>query len=363
MVRIKEKMNKNLRIMFTCPAFQQTKNRAVQVELTFFSTRRHLAEISASISNTISRISGLRFLVNNHDTDSCPMSAKYCASFPPCGFTNPEGREHFGGRIHDIRPRKRAVMHREVFALVGESGCGKSTTGASILRLIEPTGGRVYFKGQDIAALSREEMRLKRRDMQFVFQNPYSSLNPRMNVRTLLSEPVRVHYHLSEKEIGDKVAEMMEMVGLSPDQLNRYPHQFSGGQKQRISIARALISRPSFVVADEPVSALDVSIQAQVLNVLMQLQQDMELSMIFISHDLNVVRHISNSVGVIDQDYSGDNDIIKFPYVNMRQETVTIKKGERIGQGMFMKIEKPEFLEVESMENADRGGFGSTGKL
>ena len=203
------------------------------------------------------------------------------------------------GHVHAVEDVSFQVMHREVFALVGESGCGKSTTGASILRLIEPTGGRVYFKGQDIAALSREEMRLKRRDMQFVFQNPYSSLNPRMNVRTLLSEPVRVHYHLSEKDIGDKVAEMMEMVGLSPDQLNRYPHQFSGGQKQRISIARALISRPSFVVADEPVSALDVSIQAQVLNVLMQLQQDMELSMIFISHDLNVVRHISNSVGVM----------------------------------------------------------------
>ena len=203
------------------------------------------------------------------------------------------------GHVHAVEDVSFQVMHREVFALVGESGCGKSTTGASILRLIEPTGGRVYFKGQDIAALSREEMRLKRRDMQFVFQNPYSSLNPRMNVRTLLSEPVRVHYHLPEKDIGDKVAEMMEMVGLNPDQLNRYPHQFSGGQKQRISIARALISRPSFVVADEPVSALDVSIQAQVLNVLMQLQQDMELSMIFISHDLNVVRHISNSVGVM----------------------------------------------------------------
>ena len=181
------------------------------------------------------------------------------------------------GHVHAVEDVSFQVMHREVFALVGESGCGKSTTGASIMRLIEPTGGRVYFKGQDIAALSREEMRLKRRDMQFVFQNPYSSLNPRMNVRTLLSEPVRVHYHLPEKDIGDKVAEMMEMVGLSPDQLNRYPHQFSGGQKQRISIARALISRPSFVVADEPVSALDVSIQAQVLNVLMQLQQDMEL--------------------------------------------------------------------------------------
>ena len=203
------------------------------------------------------------------------------------------------GYVHAVEDVSFRVRQKEVFALVGESGCGKSTTGASILRLIEPTGGRVVFKGQDIASLSAEEMRLKRRDMQFVFQNPYSSLNPRMDVRKLLSEPVRVHYQLSAGEVDDKVAEMMRMVGLSPDQLNRYPHQFSGGQKQRISIARALISRPSFVVADEPVSALDVSIQAQVLNVLMQLQQEMELSLIFISHDLNVVRHISNSVGVM----------------------------------------------------------------
>ena len=203
------------------------------------------------------------------------------------------------GHVHAVEDVSFQVMHREVFALVGESGCGKSTTGASILRLIEPTGGRVYFKGQDIAALSREEMRLKRRDMQFVFQNPYSSLNPRMNVRTLLSEPVRVHYHLPEKDIGDKVAEMMEMVGLSPDQLNRYPHQFSGGQKQRISIARALISRPSFVVADEPVSALDVSIQAQVVNLLEELQDRLGLTYIFVAHDLSMVRHISDRMVVM----------------------------------------------------------------
>lgn len=220
------------------------------------------------------------------------------------------------GYVHAVEDVSFRVRQKEVFALVGESGCGKSTTGASILRLIEPTGGRVVFKGQDIASLSSEEMRLKRRDMQFVFQNPYSSLNPRMDVRKLLSEPVRVHYQLSPKEVDDKVAEMMRMVGLSPDQLNRYPHQFSGGQKQRISIARALISRPSFVVADEPVSALDVSIQAQVLNVLMQLQQEMELSLIFISHDLNVVRHISNNVGVMYLGYIVEKGDTRSIYTN-----------------------------------------------
>jgi oligopeptide/dipeptide ABC transporter ATP-binding protein len=191
------------------------------------------------------------------------------------------------------------IGSREVFALVGESGCGKSTAGASILRLIEPTGGEVLFDGVDIATLSAEEMRLKRRDMQLVFQNPASSLNPRMTVRTLLSEPLRTHFEMSGPEVRRKVEEMLRLVGLAPDCLNRYPHQFSGGQKQRVAIARALIARPRFVVADEPVSALDVSIQAQILNLLMRLQAEMKLSMLFISHDLNVVRHISDNVGVM----------------------------------------------------------------
>lgn len=203
------------------------------------------------------------------------------------------------GHVHAVEDVSFSIRPREVFALVGESGCGKSTTGASILRLIEPTGGEVLFGGERIGALPQEAMRLKRKEMQFIFQDPYSSLNPRMSVRKLLAEPLRVHYAISAAETREKVDEMMRMVGLTPDQLDRYPHQFSGGQKQRISIARALISRPSFVVADEPVSALDVSIQAQILNVLMSLQQEMELSLIFISHDLNVVRRISNSVGVM----------------------------------------------------------------
>ena len=203
------------------------------------------------------------------------------------------------GHVHAVEDVSFAVRRREVFALVGESGCGKSTTGSAILRLIEPTKGQVFFEGEDLSALTDEEMRLKRRDMQFIFQNPYSSLNPRMNVWKLLSEPLRVHFDLSPAEIREKVEEMLRLIGMTPDQLERYPHQFSGGQKQRISIARALITHPSFVVADEPVSALDVSIQAQILNLMMELQQEMELSMIFISHDLNVVRHISGSVGVM----------------------------------------------------------------
>ena len=203
------------------------------------------------------------------------------------------------GHVHAVEDVSFDVRRREVFALVGESGCGKSTTGTAVLRLIKPTGGEVFFEGTDLSALSPEELRLKRRDMQFIFQNPYSSLNPRMNVWQLLSEPLRLHYHLKGAELKEKVEEMLALVGMTPDQLERYPHQFSGGQKQRVSIARALITHPSFVVADEPVSALDVSIQAQILNLMMELQQDMQLSLIFISHDLNVVRHISTSVGVM----------------------------------------------------------------
>ncbi|MDR2417863.1 MAG: ATP-binding cassette domain-containing protein [Treponema sp.] len=203
------------------------------------------------------------------------------------------------GYVHAVEDVSLIVGQQDVLALVGESGCGKSSTGASILRLIESSGGEVFFDGENIISLSDEAMRQKRRDMQFIFQNPYASLNPRMDVRALLSEPLHLHFNLSRTEIRDKVATMLELVGLTRDHLDRYPHQFSGGQKQRISIARALISRPRFVIADEPVSALDVSIQAQILNLLMQLQEEMKLSLIFISHDLNVVRHISRNIAVM----------------------------------------------------------------
>lgn len=203
------------------------------------------------------------------------------------------------GHVRAVEDVSFAIRPREVFGLVGESGCGKSTTGKSIVRLIEPTAGQVFFDGQDIAALSPEQMRGMRGDMPFIFQNPYSSLNPRMNVWQLLSEPLRTNFDLPKDELRDRVAQMMERIGMTPDQMGRYPHQFSGGQKQRISIARALITKPRFVVADEPLSALDVSIQAQILKLLIALQQEMQLSLVFISHDLNVVRFISNRVAVM----------------------------------------------------------------
>ncbi|WP_102261612.1 ABC transporter ATP-binding protein [Mesobacillus jeotgali] len=191
------------------------------------------------------------------------------------------------------------VNKGETLGLVGESGCGKSTTGRMLMRLIDPTEGQVVFEGRDLVTLSDNDMRKARKDMQMVFQDPFASLNPRHTVEKILEEPLIVHGIGTKKERKQRVKEMLEVVGLSSYHAKRYPHQFSGGQRQRIGIARALMTKPKLIIADEPVSALDVSIQSQVLNLLEDLQKEFQLTYIFIAHDLGVVRHISDRVGVM----------------------------------------------------------------
>ena len=203
----------------------------------------------------------------------------------------------FGREIASVKAVQNVsfdIYKGETLGLVGESGCGKSTLGRSILRLIEPTSGEVFFKGQDITKIDQTEMRKLRRNMQIIFQDPYASLNPRMSIEEILAEPLEIHKLANTKEEKLKrIYELFDLVGLRKESLSRYPHEFSGGQRQRICIARALAVQPEFIVCDEPVSALDVSIQAQIVNLLQDLQKELKLTYLFIAHDLKVVEHLS----------------------------------------------------------------------
>jgi peptide/nickel transport system ATP-binding protein len=192
-----------------------------------------------------------------------------------------------------------SVLPGETLGLVGESGCGKTTTGRLLTRLLEPTGGTIRFEGRDISHLSAGAMRPLRRDVQMIFQDPYSSLNPRHTVGGIVGTPFRLHRTVPEDQVKPRVQELLELVGLNPEHYNRYPHEFSGGQRQRIGVARAIALRPKLVIADEPVSALDVSIQAQVINLLEDLQDEFGLTYVVIAHDLSVVRHIADRVAVM----------------------------------------------------------------
>lgn len=203
------------------------------------------------------------------------------------------------GVLHAVDDVSFQIERGKTLGLVGESGCGKSTCGRSILRLIEPTSGEVDFEGRDIAKLSGNEMRKLRKEMQIIFQDPFSSINPRKTIAQTIAQPLMLHKICSKSEVSDRVLEIMDTVGLAPRLMNTYPHELDGGRRQRIGIARALAMDPKFIVCDEPVSALDVSIQAQILNLLMDLQEERGLTYMFITHDLSVVRHISNQIAVM----------------------------------------------------------------
>jgi len=249
------------------------------------------------------------------------------------------------GYVYAVDDVSFTVDKGETLGLVGESGCGKSTTGRSILRLIEPTGGTVTFEGQDVTALDKNAMRALRREMQIIFQDPYASLNPRMTVGSIVGEPLEIHKIARGREKTDRVASLLQKVGLRAEDMRKYPHEFSGGQRQRIGIARALALNPKLIVCDEPVSALDVSIQAQVINLLEDLQEEFGLSYLFIAHNLNVVEHISNRVAVMYLgqivELASDTDLYndaQHPYTEALLSAVpipdpTVKKKRIILQG------------------------------
>jgi oligopeptide/dipeptide ABC transporter ATP-binding protein len=207
--------------------------------------------------------------------------------------------QHKIGQVHAVDGVDLEVYPGETVGLVGETGCGKSTTARLIMKLLDVTDGQVIFEGQDITRFSRRQMRPIRREMQMIFQDPYASLNPRKTVGSIIAEPMRIHSTMPKDKMKGEVQELMELVGLNPEHYNRFPHEFSGGQRQRVGVARALALRPKLIVCDEPVSALDVSIQAQILNLLEDLQEEFNLTYIFISHDLSVVKYMSDRVAVM----------------------------------------------------------------
>ncbi len=273
-----------------------------------------------------------------------------------------EGRNlhrRFGGRrgilkvepvVHAVSDVSLAVRKGETFAVVGESGCGKSTLGRLLLRLIEPSEGQVFYKGKDITNLPAGEMRKLRREMQIIFQDPFASLNPRMSVGAIIAEPLKLHGLAKGKAAQERVAELLSLVGLRPEAADRYPHEFSGGQRQRIGIARALASEPTLIIGDEPVSALDVSVQAQVINLLEELKNRLGLTLIIVAHDLAVIRHMADRVAVM---YLGE--IVELAHVDELYE----KPLHPYSQALLKAIPAPSVAEARAPRELLQGDVPS----
>lgn len=288
---------------------------------------------------------------------SAPMQQPASASTAPLLEVR-DLKMHYPGAGGWFQPRRKVIQavdgvsfnvaRGETLALVGESGCGKTTTGKSVLRLIQPTAGSVKLEGEEILSLRPEQMRDRRRDMQIIFQDPYASLNPRMTAGDIVGEPLRNYPMPNARARVDELAWLFSKVGLRPESMKKYPHEFSGGQRQRLGIARALALRPKLIVCDEPVSALDVSVQAQVINLLMDLQQEMGIAYLFVAHDLAVVRHISHRVAVM---YLGrivevaDRDTLfaqpRHPYTEILLSAVPVPNPHKPAQRKLLQGDPP----------------------
>ncbi|WP_026703326.1 ABC transporter ATP-binding protein [Salibacterium aidingense] len=264
----------------------------------------------------------------------------------------------FGRTVNQVKAVDDITFHvneGETLSIVGESGCGKSTTGRAVLRLDDPTSGEINFDGENLLQLNKRQMREKRKDLQIIFQDPYASINPRQTVRQVLEEAMAIQHVLPKSERLDKILELLDIVGLGPHQLDRFPHEFSGGQRQRVGIARALAVDPKFIICDESVSALDVSIQAQILNLLKQLQREYHLTYLFIAHDLGVVRHISDRVAVM---YLGNIveigekqeifDNPKHPYTKSLLSAIPVPDPDRKQERIVLKGDVPSPIDPPS---------------